>query len=203
MSTGGVTHVSRPETDRPEAVVIGASAGALDALSHILSRLPREFPLPIMLVVHRPANKDSLLADLLRAKCQLDVREADDKEPIRAGTVFLAPPDYHMLVEAERWLSLSVDVPVNFSRPSIDVLFESAADTYGAGLIGIVLMGANEDGSQGLRAVLECGGTAIVQRPDLSYASAMPLAAIRACPAARVLSLPEIAAYLVEITSAA
>ncbi|WP_274630983.1 chemotaxis protein CheB [Arvimicrobium flavum] len=183
----------------PEAVVIGASAGALDALSIILPALPADFRLPILVVVHVPPDRRSIMADLFRSKCQLLVREAEDKEPIRGGTIYFAPPDYHLLVEVDRSLSLSSDEPVLFSRPSIDVLFESAADAYGVGLIAIVLTGANQDGANGLRAVGEAGGTAIVQNPDDAFASAMPEAARNMCPSARVLSLEAIAQYLKEV----
>jgi two-component system chemotaxis response regulator CheB len=185
--------------DRPEAVVIGSSAGALEALSSILPALPAKFNLPVMAVVHLPPDKRSNLAELLQAKCRIPVREADDKEPIAAGTVYFAPPDYHLLIEPDKSLSLSSDEPVLFSRPSIDVLFESAADAYGCGLIGIILTGANQDGAKGMRAVVGAGGAAIVQNPGGAYAAAMPEAAIEMCPSARVLSLDGIAAYLQEI----
>ena len=139
------------------------------------------------------------MVELLRDKCLMNVQEAEDKEPIAAGTVFVAPPDYHMLVESEAYLSLSADEPVNYSRPSIDVLFESAADAYGAELVGIVLTGANDDGARGLRAIVKAGGTALVQCPEQSYAPTMPSAAIEACPSAHVLSLEAIAEYLLDI----
>jgi two-component system, chemotaxis family, protein-glutamate methylesterase/glutaminase len=180
----------------PEAVVIGASAGALEALSSLLPTLPSDYRLPILIVVHLPADKTSLLAELLRARCAIRVREAEDKEPIEPGVAYFAPPDYHLLVEQDRRLSLSDDEPVLFSRPSIDVLFESAADAYGGGLIGIVLTGANSDGAKGLRAVVEAGGAAVVQSPESAYAAAMPQAAIALCPDARVLPVNAIAAYL-------
>jgi two-component system chemotaxis response regulator CheB len=183
----------------PEAVVIGASAGALEALSVILPRLPARFHLPVIVVVHVPSDKKSILADLFRSKCSLDVREAEDKDRITPGTVYFAPPDYHLLIEDERSFSLSSDEPVLYSRPSIDVLFESAADVYGPGLIGIVLTGANADGAGGLKAIVAAGGTAIVQRPSCAYAAAMPEAAVAACPSALVLSLEEIAMYLHDI----
>ncbi len=125
-------------TAQAEAVVIGASAGALEALSAILPALSTEFRLPVMVVVHVPADRRSVLAELFRAKCKVQVREADDKEPIVGGTVYFAPADYHLLVEPDKSLSLSSDEPVLFSRPSIDVLFESAADAYGPALIAIV-----------------------------------------------------------------
>jgi two-component system chemotaxis response regulator CheB len=182
-----------------EAVVIGASAGALEALSVILPALPAGFRLPLIVVVHVPPGKRSMLAELFQAKCQIPVREADDKEPIINGTVYFAPPDYHLLVEVDRTLSLSSDEPILFSRPSIDVLFESAADAYGSALIAIILTGANQDGSRGMKAVAEAGGVALVQSPDGAFASAMPEAAIDTCPEARIMSLDAIAAYLQEV----
>lgn len=199
MTLPDTSQILPPTGTPPEAVVIGTSAGALDALSTILPKLPADFPLPIMVVVHLPAAQDSLLAGLLQTKCQVRVIEAGDKEPIQRGTVLIAPPDYHLLVEKEHVLSLSDDDPVNFSRPSIDVLFETAVDAYGAALVGVILTGANNDGAKGLRAVNDAGGITLVQRPDLAYTSAMPLAALTACPAARALSLDEIAQNLLEI----
>jgi two-component system, chemotaxis family, protein-glutamate methylesterase/glutaminase len=179
--------------------VIGASAGALDVLSNLLPGLPADYRLPILIVVHLPPDKTSLFAQLLRARCAIRVREAEDKEPIEPGVAYFAPPDYHLLVEQDKRLSLSDDEPVLFSRPSIDVLFESAADAYGDGLIGVVLTGANSDGANGLKAVVEAGGVAVVQSPKGAYAVAMPEAAIAACPDARVLPVNEIAAYLREV----
>ena len=183
----------------PEAIVIGASAGALEALSSLLPGLPADYRLPILVVVHLPPDKTSLLAELLRVRCAIRVREAEDKEPIEPGVAYFAPPDYHLLVEQDKRLSLSDDEPVLFSRPSIDVLFESAADAYGDGLIGVVLTGANSDGANGLKAVVEAGGVAVVQSPGSAYAVVMPEAAIAACPEARVLPVNEIAAYLREV----
>jgi two-component system, chemotaxis family, protein-glutamate methylesterase/glutaminase len=185
-----------------EAIAIGASAGALEALSVILPSLPAAYGLPVFVVVHVPPDKKSILAELFQAKCSIKVHEAEDKEPISGGTVYFAPPDYHLLVETDRSLSLSNDEPVLYSRPSVDVLFESAADAYGQGLIAIVLTGANPDGAKGLRAVAEAGGTVIVQSPEGAYASAMPQAAIAQCPDAHVKSLKEIAAYLQDIEKA-
>ncbi|GAU86427.1 chemotaxis protein CheB [Bosea sp. BIWAKO-01] len=185
--------------DRAEAVVIGASAGALEALSVILPALPAGFRLPVIVVVHVPPNRRSMLAELFDAKCRIPVREAEDKEPIEAGTVYFAPPDYHLLVEMDRCLSLSSDEPVLFSRPSIDVLFESAADAYGPALIAIVLTGANQDGANGMRAIVKAGGTALVQDPASAFASAMPEAAIAACPSAHIMTLDALAALLKEI----
>ena len=187
---------AQPLNTPPEAIVIGASAGALEALSVILPALPATFDLPIFVVVHVPPDNKSILAELFDAKCKVKVREAEDKEPIAGGTVYFATADYHLLVEADKTLSLSNDEPVLYSRPSIDVLFESAADAYGPGLIALMLTGANQDGAQGLKTVVQAGGTAIVQTPEGAYAAAMPEAAIAAAPSARVLSLKEISLYL-------
>lgn len=181
------------------AVVIGASAGALDALAVILHSLPADFPLPIVLVVHIPPDKKSVLAELFDARCRIRVLEAEDKEPLAPATAYFAPPDYHLLIEANRSLSLTNEEPVLFSRPSIDVLFESAADAYGSSLVGIVLTGANHDGAKGARAIAEAGGMVIIQDPRTAFAAAMPEAACKACPEARVMSLEAIAAYLQEV----
>lgn len=183
---------------RREAVVIGTSAGAIDALSAVLPKLPADFPLAILVVVHLPAHHDSLLVELFSAKSRLEVQEPDDKEPIRPGVVYLAPPNYHMLVEQERLISLSTEEPVNYCRPSIDLLFESAARAYGSGLIGIVLTGANQDGAAGLKQIVELGGMAIVQRPETAYSPVMPESARKACPEAHLMDLSEIAVFLQE-----
>ncbi|MES2604928.1 MAG: chemotaxis protein CheB [Pseudomonadota bacterium] len=179
-----------------QAIVIGASAGALEALSAILPGLPAGYALPIFIVVHLPPDKDSLLAEILASKCKLQVHEAEDKEVIRPGTIYVAPPDYHLLIEHDGTLSLSSEEQVHFSRPSIDVLFETAADAYGDKLVGIVLTGANQDGADGLRAIAEAGGKAIVQQPSLAFSPFMPKAALDACPAAEAMSLDMIAAWL-------
>lgn len=186
-----------------KAVAIGASAGAIHALLRILPALPSGYALPVLAVVHVPPGRRSELAGLFAGKCRLPVREAEDKEPIEPGTVYFAPPDYHMLVEAGGTISLSTEEPVFFSRPSIDVLFESAADAYGPDLMGVVLTGANEDGARGLRAVAEAGGSVFVQDPATAYARAMPDAALAACGKARVLSLDGIVECLIEVGNAA
>ena len=181
---------------RIQAVVIGASAGAVGALMQILPTLPGDYPLPVVIVVHVPPTASITLASVFTAHCAIQTKEAEDKEPIRAGVVYFAPPNYHLLVEPDFRLSLSSDDPVFFSRPSIDVLFESAADAYGDSLAGIVLTGANSDGAKGLRAVVDAGGLAFVQTPTSAEAAAMPQAALDACPAARALSLSEISTFL-------
>ena len=182
-----------------QAIVIGASAGAVEALSALLPSLPADFPVPIMVVVHLPADKKSAMVELFQAKCHMRVHEAEDKMPIEPGTVYFAPPDYHLLVEKNKILSLSSEEPVLFSRPAIDLLFETAADAYGEDLVGIILTGANQDGAQGLKTIVDNGGTALVQEPVSAQASAMPEAALKLCPNAQRLSLAHIAAYLQKV----
>ena len=182
----------------PRAIVIGASAGALQALTQILPILPADYPLPIIIVVHIPADRKNILAPLFQSKCRMAVREAEDKEEALPGVIYFAPPDYHLLVEMDGTLSLSNDEEVFFSRPSIDVLFESAADAYGPALVGVILTGANPDGAQGLKAIAEAGGVALVEEPATAYADAMPLAALEACAVARPMPLGEIAAHLLK-----
>lgn len=182
-----------------QAVVLGASAGAVDALSIVLPLLPQAFSLPIAIVVHLPPQKTSNLADLFATRCSLPVREAEDKAPIEDGVVYFAPPDYHLLVESDGHFSLSNELPVQYSRPSIDVLFETAAEAYAESLLGIVLTGANSDGARGLQAICQAGGHAIVQSPDEAFAVAMPQAALSLCPGARSMPLRQIAEYLCEI----
>lgn len=178
------------------AIVIGASAGAVEALSAVLPRLPANFVLPIFVVVHLPADKRTVLPELFRQKCQMQVCEAEDKSEIKAGTIYFAPPDYHLLVESELFLSLSTEEPVNFSRPSIDVLFETAAEVYGSRLAGIILTGANNDGAFGLRRIADVGGLVVVQRPDRAYAATMPAAGLQACPTASLMTLEEIGEFV-------
>lgn len=181
------------------AVVIGASAGAIQALTTILPALPADFPLPILVVVHVPADRENILAPLFEKKCRMKVGEAEDKEPAAPGTIFFAPSDYHLLVESDGTLSLSSDEPVMHSRPSIDVLFESAADAFGPAVVGVVLTGANSDGAAGLKAIVDAGGAAVVEDPAGAFADAMPMAALRLCPDARVAKLDAIADLLMEL----
>jgi len=183
-----------------QAIVVGASAGAVQALSEILPRLPADYPLPLLVVVHIPAGTSGLPA-LFANKCQVGVTEPEDKEPIMPGTVYFAPPGYHMLVETDRSIALSADEPVMFSRPSIDVLFESAADSYADALVALVLSGANEDGAKGAAAICAAGGTVLIQDPDDAFVPTMPAAAAASCPAAHVLSLDAITDYLLGLAT--
>ncbi len=181
-------------------VVIGTSWGGLAALSEIIAGLPANFPVPICIVQHRSKDSDALV-ELLQDLTSLCVRDAEDKELLCAGSIYVAPPDYHMLVEHD-YVSLTVDSPVRFSRPSIDVLFKSASDTFGASTIGVVLTGANEDGAGGLARIVARGGKAIVQDPGEAEAPVMPQSAIRAVPGASVLPLKQISAELAKLATA-
>jgi two-component system chemotaxis response regulator CheB len=179
-----------------KAVVIGASAGAVEALLTILPRFPKNYPLPVFVVVHVPPDRRNVLVPLFEARCKIAVKEAEDKEPVSGSVVYFAPSDYHLLVEEDYSLSLSSDELVNHSRPAIDVLFESAADAYGEGLIGVILTGANQDGAAGLAAVARAGGITIVEDPAAAYSAAMPTAALAACPSATAMSIEAIASDL-------
>lgn len=159
------------------AVVIGGSAGALEVLRMIVRELPQSLSCPVVIVIHLPPHSSGL-AELLGADTALPVRQAEDKEPLVAGTIYIAPPGYHLLIEPQRTFALSVDPPVHFSRPSIDVLFETACDVYGAGLIGVLLSGASDDGAAGLQEIHAAGGTTIVQSPLSAEAAIMPAAAL-------------------------
>jgi two-component system chemotaxis response regulator CheB len=187
---------------RYEAIVIGVSAGGMNALGTILSRLPVDFALPIIIVQHMDPESYDYLTELLDRKCNISVKQAEEKEKIAKGVAYIAPPNYHLLLEEDRTFSLSVDEWVNYSRPSIDVMFESAADVYGKGLVGVVLTGANADGSAGLKKIKRAGGLAIVQDPATAHADVMPKAAIAASKVDYVLPLEEIPELFKELSNA-
>jgi two-component system, chemotaxis family, protein-glutamate methylesterase/glutaminase len=159
---------------------MGVSAGGLQTLKTILPALPADFPLPLAIVQHVGPDSDSFLVDYLDELSAITIKEAEDKEPLSAGHAYFAPPGYHLLIELDRTFSLSVDERVNFARPSVDVLFDSAADVYGQALIGVVLTGANSDGAQGLKTIKARGGLAIAQNPRTAAMPTMPEAAIAA-----------------------
>jgi len=186
----------RTDTADIRAVAIGASAGGVQALSELLPALSRESQAAVFVVLHLPRDRPSLLVDVFSQKCALAVREAEDKEPVIPGTVYFAPPNYHLLVDAGPQLALSADDLVNHSRPSIDVLFDSAAQVYREHLLGIILSGANEDGAEGLAAVHDAGGLTVVQEPQTAQSSAMILSALERRPADLVLDLAGIAELL-------
>ncbi len=183
-----------------EALVVGASAGATRALTVLLPGVPARARIPILVVVHLAPSRPSLLTELFAPRCAAQVSEPEDKQPISAGSIWFAPSNYHLLVEGDRTFALSVDEPVNFSRPSIDVLFESAADTFGSRLCAIVLTGANDDGAHGARVVRERGGLVIVQDPSTAEAPQMPSAAISRANPQIIASLPEIAQLIQQAT---
>ena len=182
-----------------ELVAIGASWGGLDVLRDILRHLPSELDAAVVIAQHRsPESHPTAMRDLLGAVTRLRVIEASDKDEIRPGTANIAAPDYHLLVEPGQ-MTLSTDEPVAYARPSIDVLFETAAESYRERLIGVVLTGANDDGARGLARVVELGGTAIVQDPETAQRDEMPLAALRKTPSARVTPVAGIAPLLVDL----
>jgi two-component system chemotaxis response regulator CheB len=184
----------------PYSVVgIGTSWGGLAAMSKLLGELPADFSLPVVVVQHRSKDSDRLLAELLQDATDLKVSEVEDKEPLMPGTVHIAPANYHVLIDAG-YLSLTLEEPVRFSRPSIDVMFSSAADTYGSGAIGVVLTGANEDGARGLSDIVKRGGRALVQDPRTAEIPIMPDAALKAVPSAEVLTLEALAPRLIELS---
>jgi two-component system chemotaxis response regulator CheB len=179
-----------------ELVCIGASWGGLQAVGRVLNDLPAAVELPIAIAQHRSADsQEGALAQLLQTQISRPVRDVEDKQPIEPRHVYIAPPDYHLLVEVG-FFALSVDERIRFARPSIDVLFESAADAYGAGVIGIILTGANDDGAFGLARIKERGGVAIVQDPEGATRRTMPEAAIAATTADAVLPLEEIGNFI-------
>jgi two-component system chemotaxis response regulator CheB len=181
-----------PATGDIDAVAIGASAGGVEVLSVLLSSLPASCRASFFIVMHIPRERPSLLAEVFNARCALPVREAEDKEPVQPGTVYFAPPDYHLLLDRGPILALSSDEPVHFSRPSIDVLFESAADIYGERLLGLILTGANQDGAEGLAAVGRAGGRTVVQEPGGAAVPFLPEAALQVGPVDFVLSLAQL-----------
>jgi two-component system chemotaxis response regulator CheB len=188
--TGAETH---------QLVAIGASWGGLDVLRDILRDLPGELNAAVVIAQHRsPESHPTAFRDLLGAVTRLKVCEAGDKDEIKPGTAYIAAPDYHLLVEPGA-MSLSVDEPVLYARPSIDVLLETAAESYRERCVGVVLTGANDDGARGLARVVELGGNAIVQDPATARRDEMPRAALRAAPSARVAPVAEIAPLLVDL----
>lgn len=180
-----------------EVVVIGVSAGGLDAVCEILRGLPPAFGFALIVVQHR--SRDSYaLCEVLQTCGGIPISEAVDKDPIEHGRVYLAPADYHLLVDGEH-IALSTDAPEFYSRPSIDLAFESVADAYRERAIGVVLTGANRDGSRGLRKIVDRGGYALVQDPDSAEVAVMPIAAIHEVPDAEVLPLSRIAERLLSL----
>lgn len=184
---------------RFEAIVVGVSSGGMNAMKVMFSLLPKDFNTPVIIVQHIGAHSDSQWIKFLNDKSNLPIKEADEKEKIESGKVYLAPANYHLLIEKDRTFSLTVDERVNYSRPSIDVLFESAAEVYVDKLIGVILTGSNNDGANGIKRVKECGGLAIIQNPETAESAFMPKSAIAAITPDYILSLEAIAELLIEL----
>lgn len=182
-----------------KAVVIGVSTGGVSALKLVLGALPADFPIPVLVVTHITPDSDDGLAVLLDTLCAIRVKEADDQEPMIPGSVYLAPANYHMMVERGGTLALSIDPLVNFARPSVDVLFETAAEVYGPALIGVIMTGAGNDGSKGLSKIKSCGGMAIVQDPADAEMDAMPRSALQLLKADHIVLLVEIPPLLIRL----
>ena len=182
-----------------EIVVIGTSLGGFHALKTVVGDLPKDFPLPVVVVQHRRFEESELFVPLLSASVQLSVVEADDKQEIKPGQIFVGPANYHLLVDGSR-LALSTEAPVLHARPSIDVLFESAAESFGQGVLGVLLTGMSRDGTAGLKRIRECGGFTVVQDPATAQGRIMPEAAIESAVADRILPLEKISSFLMDLS---
>ena len=184
-----------------KAIVIGASFGGLDAIKFIINALPREFRTPVIIVLHIGNNNINTFISILNQSTFLNIKEAEEKDILKKNTIYFAPPNYHLQVEDEFSLSLTTASKVNFSRPSIDVLFETAAWTFKNELLGILLTGANSDGAEGLKTIKTFGGTTIVENPETAHARAMPQSGIKKSAPDYILNLEDIANKMIELTS--
>ena len=183
-----------------KAIAIGTSYGGLEALKSILPFLPKDFPLAVLIVLHIGENNNDHFIKYLNKNCNLLVKEAEDKEIINDGTIYFAPPDYHLLVDENSQIALNVDARVHHSRPSIDVLFESAAWHFQDKLIGVLLTGLNQDGALGLKEIQELGGITIVENPNNAMASIMPASAIKLITPDFILDTKQIADKIIDLT---
>jgi two-component system, chemotaxis family, protein-glutamate methylesterase/glutaminase len=188
----------KKEKNQYKAIAIGTSAGGLFALSTLLQELPADFPVPVLVVQHRAKDQKSLLEEVLQSKTRIRIKQADEKETIKKGIVYIAPPDYHLLVEEDDTFSLSSDEFVRYSRPSIDVLFESSAVVFREKLVGIILTGASNDGAAGIKAIARNGGLTIAQNPAEAEYPYMPQASIDTKKIKHVWTLQEIKKFLLE-----
>ncbi|WP_157447124.1 chemotaxis protein CheB [Cytophaga aurantiaca] len=192
--------MNRIDTNRiVEAVVIGASAGGLHALIHVLSALPADYFLPIIVVQHRGKEHTKLLEEILQTKCLMRVKQADEKEKIHGACIYIAPPDYHLLIEQDETFSLTSDIYVKHSRPSIDLLFATAAEVYKEKLVGIILTGASSDGAEGMLEIRRAGGYTIAQEPTTAEYPYMPQASVSIGSICSNLTLDEISSYLKQL----
>jgi len=182
-----------------EAIVVGVSSGGLNAMKIMFSLLPKDFSIPIIVVQHTGPRSGNQWIELLNAKSSLLIKEADEKEKIENGKVYIAPANYHLLIERNKTFSLTVDERINFARPSIDVLFESAAEAYKDKLIGVILTGANNDGAKGIKRIKEYGGLAIVQDPQTADSAYMPSSAIATIKPDYILALEDITELFIKM----
>jgi len=182
-----------------EAIVIGTSSGGMNALKFLFSALPVDFNIPIIIVQHISPRSDNQWIKLLNNNSKLYLKEADEKEKIEHGKVYIAPPNYHLMIERNKTFSLTIDERVNYSRPSIDVLFESAAEVYKNKLIGVILTGSNNDGTKGIKRIKEYGGLTIAQDPETAESAYMPASAIAAIQPDYILALENIIELLIKL----
>ena len=183
------------------AVVIGTSAGGMEALAQIIPKLPANFPVPVIIVQHISPHSENYITVHLNKLSKIHVKEADEKELVKAGNVYIAPPNYHLLVELDKTLSLTTCERVSYARPSIDILFETAAEAYEQQLIGVLLTGANSDGAKGLLKIHNFGGVTIVQNPATAAVHIMPQSALDLFQPTKILDVDKIADYLMRITA--
>ncbi|RQO67866.1 chemotaxis protein CheB [Pedobacter sp. KBW06] len=179
-----------------DAFIIGGSAGSLDVLLKVLPEIQPDIPFPIIIVIHRKHGADSLLPDLLSSRTKLIVKEADEKEKIVAGTVYIAPSDYHLLIEMDRTFSLDYSEKVNYSRPAIDVTFQTAAEAYKNKLVCLLLSGSNADGVKGLKTVKAWAGKAVIQDPESAQVAYMPEQAKKHVEIDRILRIEDVAEFI-------
>ncbi|ABG59341.1 chemotaxis protein CheB [Cytophaga hutchinsonii] len=191
---------SNAESNREfSAIVIGVSAGGLHALIQVLGKLPADYVIPIIVVQHRGKEYKDLLEDVLQTKCLLKIKQADEKESIEPAHIYIAPADYHLLIEHDKTFSLTSDMYVKHSRPSIDLLFTTAAEVYKEKLLGIILTGASSDGAEGMREIRRVGGLTIAQDPLTAEYPYMPQASINIGAIDTILTLDEITSFLMRI----
>ncbi len=181
------------------AIVIGSSAGGIDALVKIIPKLPREFPVPVIIAQHISPISDNYIAEFLNNKSNIKVQEAEEKTKAEPGNAYIAPPNYHLLMERDKTFSLTTTERVNFARPSIDVLFKTAAEAYGKDLIGVILTGGNHDGASGMHYIQQLKGTTIVQEPSTAEVDIMPQSILNIIAPTKILPLDKIASYLISI----
>jgi two-component system chemotaxis response regulator CheB len=183
-----------------EAIVVGVSSGGLKALRLIFSVLPSDFVVPIIVVQHIGPRSENTWIKILNSSSNINIKEADEKEKVRTGHIYVAPSNYHLLIEKDKTFSLTIDERVNFARPSIDVLFESAAEVYREKLIGIILTGSNSDGAKGVKRIKDCGGLVIIQDPETAESSSMPSSALALIQPDYIVALNQISDLLIKIT---